>query len=699
MEALRVLDVDSIRDYHKSYYVPHNICLIVAGRVSTHDLLKVLQDEVEPTIVAHGQAKGQIPESWKRPFLETPSVHPPTVNGLKSETVEFPEKDESVGELSMLFVGPSPHDHLALKAIDMLGIYLTDTAAAPLTKEYVEIPSPYCTYIAFYENARSSFSELAVYFGSVPVEHLDALDEKFRTSLQRIASEGIDMERMATVIARDRLKLRSALENSGGDVFSHIVINDFLYGDSNGSDLARELEEHYDTLQTWTSKQWIDALLKYYLADARIIIRGKPSASLADRLKDEEKARVEAQVKELGPDGLVKLEKALEEAKADHDKPIPEEILTGFPVPDVKSISWISVQSAQNFPHGKPAVIKDTQLASRSSALEDHLRKESTALPMTTQFDHVTSDFTTVHVLMSLAELPDELRPYAVLYQMTLFNLPMIKKDGTRLTHEEVINALNKDTVAYDSGLGIDSKFSELLRMSIKVESTKYDLAISWLRDVLFQSEFTKERLEVTLAKVQQSLPELKRDGNTVSRSVFSELMFDKSLTSISGGLIALMEWVPKVAAEVKEKPEFVIEQLKKVQTIITRPSAFRFSVTGNILDLPTPKASLVNNFEPISSVKPQALRWCSQALTELGKTPQKKAVIVSLPTIESSFAIHCSQAFTGFDHPDYPPLCMALEVLDGTESFLWKYIRGSGLAYGANMALSMESGLVSFSL
>ncbi|KAG8846449.1 hypothetical protein FRB91_000790 [Serendipita sp. 411] len=41
----------------------------------------------------------------------------------------------------------------------------------------------------------------------------------------------------------------------------------------------------------------------------------------------------------------------------------------------------------------------------------------------------------------------------------------------------------------------------------------------------------------------------------------------------------------------------------------------------------------------------------------------------------------------------------MALEVLDGTESFLWKYIRGSGLAYGANMALSMESGLVSFSL
>ncbi|KAG8786710.1 hypothetical protein FRC15_010850 [Serendipita sp. 397] len=699
MEALRVLDVDSIRDYHKSYYVPQNICLIVAGRVSTHDLLKVLQDEVEPTIIAHGQANGPRPEGWKRPFLETPSSIPPMVRGLKNEIVEFPEKDESVGELSMHFVGPSPHDQLTLKAIDVLGIYLTDTAAAPLTKEFVEIASPYCTYIGFYENARSTFTELAVYFGSVPVEHLDTLDEKFTKSLQRIASESIDMERMATVIARDRLKLRSALENSGGDVFSNVIINDFLYGDTEGKDLVQELTEHYETLQSWTSKQWTDLLLKYYTGDARIVIRGKPSADLADRLKDEEKVRLEAQVKELGPDGLAKLEKVLEEAKADHDKPIPEEVLTSFPVPDVKSISWISVQSAQNNPQVSSQVVKDTQLALRSSGLEEHLRKDSTRLPMTVQFDHVTSDFTTIHALMSLAELPDELRPYAMLYQMTLFNLPMVKKDGTRLNHEEVINALNKDTVAYDSGLGIDSKFSELLRMSIKVESTKYDLAVSWLRDVLFQSEFTKERLEVTLAKVQQSLPELKRDGNTVSKSVFNELMFDKSLTSISGGLLALMDWVPRVAAEVKEKPEFVIEQLKKVREITTKPSAFRFSVTGNILDLPTPKASLVKNFESISPVEPQALRWCSEALTDLGKKPQKKAVVVSLPTIESSFALHCSQAFTGFDHPDYPPLCMALEVLDGTESFLWKYIRGSGLAYGANMALSMESGLVSFSL
>lgn len=48
------------------------------------------------------------------------------------------------------------------------------------------------------------------------------------------------------------------------------------------------------------------------------------------------------------------------------------------------------------------------------------------------------------------------------------------------------------------------------------------------------------------------------------------------------------------------------------------------------------------------------------------------KAVVVSLPTIESSFAIHTARCFSGYTHPDYPALRVAMEVLNGTESFLW---------------------------
>lgn len=44
----------------------------------------------------------------------------------------------------------------------------------------------------------------------------------------------------------------------------------------------------------------------------------------------------------------------------------------------------------------------------------------------------------------------------------------------------------------------------------------------------------------------------------------------------------------------------------------------------------------------------------------------------MSLPTIESSYVTHTTKGIQGFDHPDYPVIRVALEVLNATESFLW---------------------------
>lgn len=159
MGALRVLDVDTIRAYHKSYYVPQNICLIVAGSLSTQALLDTLQNQVEPQIIKHDQARGPRPDGWTRPFMETASSVKPEMKGVRKELAEFPEKDMSTGELAMHLFGPRPNDELTFKvrrvvcnqdrfnwcsqALDIMGTYLADSAAAPLNKEFVEIPSPY----------------------------------------------------------------------------------------------------------------------------------------------------------------------------------------------------------------------------------------------------------------------------------------------------------------------------------------------------------------------------------------------------------------------------------------------------------------------------------------------------------------------------------------------------------------------------
>ena len=115
MGALRVLDIDTIREYHKSYYVPHNLCLIVAGSLSTQALLDTLQNQVEPQIIKHGQAHGPRPDGWKRPFMETDSRIKPEMKDVRKELAEFPEKDESIGELAMYLLGPPPDDDLTFK--------------------------------------------------------------------------------------------------------------------------------------------------------------------------------------------------------------------------------------------------------------------------------------------------------------------------------------------------------------------------------------------------------------------------------------------------------------------------------------------------------------------------------------------------------------------------------------------------------
>ena len=111
---------------------------------------------------------------------------------------------------------------------------------------------------------------------------------------------------------------------------------------------------------------------------------------------------------------------------------------------------------------------------------------------------------------LSLKSLPDHLRPYATLlssldpnssflrylsvYLASFFSLPIKRLSGEQLSHEEVVNRLDNDTVSYDVNLGVGDRFSELLRVRIKVNVDQYETAIAWLRDVIYGSEFAKDR-------------------------------------------------------------------------------------------------------------------------------------------------------------------------------------------------------------
>jgi hypothetical protein len=137
------------------------------------------------------------------------------------------------------------------------------------------------TFIYVGEESRATLSDLMIYVGSVPTEHLNTFDVKLHESFRRIVREGIHVDRMSMVIDREERqvfspplmvfakfltgpKFRSRLESDGGDLFSTTMIADFLYGRLDGSQIEEALDEIrlYNTLRTWSNTQWTSLIQK-----------------------------------------------------------------------------------------------------------------------------------------------------------------------------------------------------------------------------------------------------------------------------------------------------------------------------------------------------------------------------------------------------------------------------------------------------
>jgi len=106
MESLRLLTADRIRKYHKDVYRPQNLCVVLIGEVDHENLLDILE-KFESSIME------DIPEPttpFRRPWID--SNQAPLLRSSSTEFVEFPEDDESSGEIQISFFGPPSTDHL-----------------------------------------------------------------------------------------------------------------------------------------------------------------------------------------------------------------------------------------------------------------------------------------------------------------------------------------------------------------------------------------------------------------------------------------------------------------------------------------------------------------------------------------------------------------------------------------------------------
>lgn len=677
LEQLRDLTAKRIRDFHREMYQPKNLCLALFGEVDHGHLLKILT-AFEKTIV------DEIPSPtapFKRPWIDSEQTRP--LHKSVVETVEFPEEDESVGQIEILFLGPHCADPLLLGALNVVLLYLAGSPAALLDNTLVE--KEHLASGVYFQIDNRPRTEISFSISGVETEKLESVEKRFFEVLQNAMNKDLDMDLMQDCISRHVRTFKFNTEASS-TAFSDHIISDFLYGNRDGSTMetVATLEE-YARLSKWDQEQWRNFIKENFSHAHHVSILGKPSAALSAKLKSDEATRVEHQKHKLGPEGLKLMQEKLEKAKAENDREIPPDLLARFKVPSTESIHFVNISSARSGP-----ALKFGRPDNRYQRIVD---ADSANNPLFVAFEQIPSNFVRVFLIISTQNLPLELLPLLSVYTEAFFNLP-VQRNGQTLDFEKVVVELERDTVGYDiDGAGSLGNM-ECLRISLQVELEKYSVAIDWLKQLLWKSVFDVERLKAVTARLLADIPESKRKGSSMLGAVTSMIHLAPESIGRSRSTLVQALYLRRIRHLLRTDPGAVIARFEQLRSRLCQFENFRVLVMGDLEKLRNPLSSWKQFLETLDTSKPLAsLGKRLDRLSEAGKHPGSLAYIVPMPTVDSSFASCTALGPKSYSDPDLPALMVAVSYMNAVEGPLWVAVRGTGLAYGTSMSYDIESG------
>jgi len=687
MENLRVLSNDTIRKFHESAYRPSNLCLILTGTVEEDEFLQILE-EVDSELPA-------LEETTYRPFVD--SKYP--IVPLKEEivkTVEFPDKDESHGELAISWIGPRQSQVEEDLAITLLLEYLSESPVALLTKNLVEIDDPFASEIQYQTD---DFFHIipSITLNDVPTTKLEAAKDKVFDLLKEHATvENFDLPRIREIVQNSKDKLIFAVEKSE-DILTDSVITDFLYADLEAKALSKNLRtlHDYETISKWSIEQWVDLFQKHLIQNHAATVISKPSKQLYKQHKDESKKMTQDRIAKLGDEGLKKLQEKLDSAKAKNDAPIPEEILTSFPKPDPSKIKFIKTTSAAI------GLNKDFENDLSNPLVSKLVEDTPKDFPLYINVEQFKSQFISIDILMSSFEIPVELLPYFDLFS-ELFALPL-EINGKRIPYETVIKDLQNDTVETSFYTSYYNQFTEFVDAKIQVKKADYCKAIDWFKKIFWYTKFDESRIKVTVDKILNGLPSVKRSGMSMLTSITTRSCFTERSIKHSKDSLYTENFYKELLKKLENGGYKEIESdLETIRSKLLQNNNFRIIISGDLSEIEHPIKSWESFLEgpqTITSASLVSVPRTFNVRTELGESLCKQVKIITAPASESTFLLASTKIPTDYHDEDSAAISLAASYLQAVEGPFWRGIRGTGLAYGANVAKSVESGQLSFDI
>ena len=137
-----------------------------------------------------------------------------TIEKDSTQTIKYPSDEEDFGWIAMgwRIPGKLSENYKDVHSLSILGSYLSSTSISPLKKAFVDLPEPYSTDVDI-DILMNAEPAITIDFENVPIDKMDEIEDKFKETIANIHTEGIDKERLHTIIKRMVLTRKINLEN------------------------------------------------------------------------------------------------------------------------------------------------------------------------------------------------------------------------------------------------------------------------------------------------------------------------------------------------------------------------------------------------------------------------------------------------------------------------------------------------------
>ncbi len=167
---------------------------------------------------------------------------------------------------------------------------------------------------------------------------------------------------------------------------------------------------------------------------------------------------------------------------------------------------------------------------------------------------------------------------YLPLFLELITELPIEMDDGSVVPHEAAIGKRLKETVRVGGSVGVSGQrlsagyFSELAVLFVQVERQDYAIGAQWVHDLLTRTKFISERVQVVATKLENSISEMKRDGESVGRDMLTAMTFSSDSNVYAITMMQQKPFLNKLVKDVESgQSQGILQDLEDLRKNLAR--------------------------------------------------------------------------------------------------------------------------------